>query len=245
MTYQDALNTVRKLLNRTTENGCTESEAKTAAGLAQKLMDKHRISVDVLGTIDDDADEEIRGWEDPLDEMPNRLKQHWRGSLSMVICRHNGCTVYWNHKGQKPCLSIVGRASDVSAARYLYEFVIREMETAQVKYRGNGRTWLNNWRNGFVDGIADSLREAREAARQEYAAETGTALIVVDQALVAIKDRHQKAAAFAKAKFNLRSGGGGSGQYDHGARATGKRDGKQVNVNGGGKGLPAAAKRLK
>ncbi len=33
---------------------------------------------------------------------------------------------------------------------------------------------MNNWRIGFVEGITTSLNAAREAARNEYAAETGT-----------------------------------------------------------------------
>ena len=241
MTREDALDRVQKLLNRTTANGCTEAEATVAAGQAQKLMLKHNIEALDLDT---EEDEEIRTWEDPLDVMPNRLKHTWRGQLAMVICRHNGSTVFWGWAGWKPKLTIAGRASDVTTTRYLYNFVVREMERMVQDYRGNGRTWLNNWRLGVVDGIAVSLREARRAARSEYASETGTALIVVDQALVTLDARHTEVVAWAQKKYNLRRGGGDAGRWDYGARATGKCDGKTINVNGG-TALPNEKKRLK
>jgi hypothetical protein len=104
---------------------------------------------------------------------------------------------------------------------------------------------MNNWRHGVVSGIRQSLKEAREAARNEYASETGTALIVVDNALATVDQRSREVAVWAKRKFGLRNLAPSPARTDHGARETGRRDGRTINVNGSGPALGGGRKQIK
>lgn len=230
MTRDAVLSKVRKLLNMTTANGCTEAEAITAAGLAQKLMLQHSLDVAMLPN-DAEPEEELRRWEDPLDVMSGKMKQHWRGVLAVVVARHNGCTVFWDRGPRNPVINIVGRASDVVAARYIYSFCVNEITQLANGYRGNGATWLNNYRHGVVSGISEKMHEARRAVVEETVA-SGTALIVVQNALAVVDKKHSTAVAFAKREFNLRPGGRPGGYRDDNAREQGRRDGRNINVSG-------------
>ncbi|RKZ72484.1 MAG: hypothetical protein DRQ48_00300 [Gammaproteobacteria bacterium] len=243
MTREAALTQVRKLLNMTTNNGCTEAEAATAAGMAQKIMLKHDLAALDVDAPDEDDDGPIKTWEDPLDRMPGKLRQIWRGQLAQVLCRANGTQVFWSNDG-KPTLKIIGRASSVMATRYMYDFCVREMERLAKQYRGNGRTWMNNWRHGAVSGIQRSIADAREAARQEYANETGTSLIVIDKALAVIDARLAETKNYMDRKYNMRSLAQANNGYNSSARATGQRDGGGINLGGGNAALGGGNKRL-
>lgn len=243
MTTTEALAKVHKLLRMTEARGCTEAEARQAAMMAQKLMMAHRLeSVDLSGpeSAAPAPDQPVREWEQPLDS--GRTRQTWRGRLALYVSEANGCSVYWSGS----CLKIIGTADNATAARYVYEFAAREIDRMAKRYAGNGRTWLNNWRLGAVDGVRDSLREAREAARQERAASTGTALVVVDRALAVIDHEAKRARAFMYANVKgMRRTGTTGARYDASARQTGQRDGRTINTGGGGARLGAGARLLK
>jgi hypothetical protein len=230
---EDIVRRVEKLLNMTTDRGCTESEAAKAAGLAQKLMLMHDLT---LGELRQD---EVVG-ETLLDEMPGTMRQAWRGYLAAKVASHNGCTTLWITGLKKARLVVFGQPSDVQRVQTLYGFCARETERlARTAYAGRGRTWLNVWRHGVVDGIGASLREAKEAARQEHAASTGTALIVVDQQLAVIAKRGALARTFMHDRFrNIKKGGRNpAAEKDAEARERGYHDGRSLNVAGVGKAL--------
>ena len=243
MNTTEALEKVRKLLRMTEARGCTEAESRQAAMMAQRLMMAHRLEMVDLNGPESSApapEQPVHNWDDPLDAQ--RTRQTWRGRLALHVAEANGCAVYWSGSA----LRIVGTADNATAARYVYGFAAREIDRMAKRYAGNGRTWLNNWRLGAAEGVRDSLREAREAARQERAASTGCALVVVDSALAVIDAEHKRAVAHLYASVpNMRRGRSTGGRYDSGARATGQRDGRTVNVNAGGARLGGGALRLK
>lgn len=243
MTTPEALEKVRKLLRMTEARGCTEAEARQAAMMAQRLMIAHKLDALDLSSPEAApaaAPQPVHDWADPLDSLKTR--QTWRGRLALYVAEANGCAVYWAGS----TLKIVGTADNATAARYVYGFASREIDRMARRYSGNGRTWLNNWRIGATEGVRDSLREAREAARQERAASTGCALVVVDRALAVIDAEHKRAVAHLYANTpNLRRGSATRTRYDSGARATGQRDGRTINTNAGGARLGGGALRLK
>ncbi len=219
---------VKMLLERTTENGCTEAEATAATAQAHRIMLRHKLElrdVEEAGQ----AAEQVKAWDDPLDDN-GRTMPTWKGQLAMVLARPNGCSIFRN--GGR--IKIIGRASDANTLRYLYAFVTKEMARMSTRYAGNGRTWLNNWRLGFVNGVDLALQTAEAKERTTYAAETGTSLVVVDQALATINQRHEDALAFGRDELKLKSGRSSRSRHDASARNQGERDGGRVNLSNGG-----------
>jgi len=235
MTNEKRESVIRKIshLLRLAENeGSTPGEAAAAMGRAQHLMDQHKIDAAMAENFDDEKPEEIRDWEDPLDTMTGGVLPTWLGRLAMVISKANGCHVYQSRDGKRKTLKILGGSSDATTARYLYKWTRRQIDEMAKDYSGNGKTWINNWRLGVVEEIQVRLAEAKKAAADEARAEkTGTALVVVENAIAKVEQRHHDVVAWSKANLGLRGGSRSSSRYDSSARAQGRRDGKRVSLN--------------
>jgi hypothetical protein len=146
----------------------------------------------------------------------------------MAIAAVNSCKIY--RCGAD--LKIIGEEGDTQGVRYLYAFLTREITSLGRPYGGNGRTWTNNWRHGVVDTLRARLKEAREAAvTTAYSeASTGTALIVVDNALAVIKERERHVERIER-QLGLVQGSGRHYRSDHSARDQGRLDGRRININ--------------
>jgi hypothetical protein len=144
-------------------------------------------------------------------------------------------------------LRIIGRPSDASTVRYLFSYVVREIDRLtkeESNLRGNpGRTWCNNFRLGAVHEINRRLEEAAREARAAMKKEaddgdtmgTGTALVLVNNAIAKLDDRTAAVEDYGKRKLRLRSGSSSHSRYDAGARAAGKRAGASIDLSNGGR----------
>jgi hypothetical protein len=241
-TSRDAtIKKIMDLLAMTEDNGCTEAEAVAAAALAQKLMLKHRIEMADVEISGAEPDEEIRGWEDPLDDGQKSIVT-WKGRLALIVARANGCEVYWAYTSSgKMGLMLIGRASDVGTVRYLYGFIQREMNRLGRSYSGNGRTWMNNWRLGVCDAIRDSFREAKEAARREAVEDkrkaegltVENALVLINNAMAKVDQRYASVKRYAQEQMNMRytKGRRTYARHNSSAREAGRRDGRTIDVS--------------
>lgn len=220
---ENILRKVRGLLRLGQSDNPNESAA--AAAMAQKLMDRHAITSDMLELETGEAKpaEEVRSWEEPLGKAGAR----WRGALAVHLCRANGCMPYRSGK----VYHVIGTASGVDAVRYLFAHCVREVNRLSAKHaRGNGRTWANNFRLGCVDAIAKAIKTEREALlgeiREEY--QGTSALVPLEKAIQRVERDYRAAESFGHVKLGLRGGGSYRVNGHAGARESGRTAGAGI-----------------
>jgi hypothetical protein len=204
---ENLLDKVRKLL-RLAERTTNEGEAAAAAGAAQRLIERHRLDVASID-LGEAHEAPVEAPEQTvLDGAEGRRnKCAWRGSLASGVARANACRVYWTG----PRLQIVGAPSDVATVRYLYAYLVREIDRI-ADTKSGGKAWLHAWRMGAVSTVSQRLREAREEARREARAEAqasggaGGAAIVRVNAGIARIERAESAVEAVMAAMKMRKG---------------------------------------
>ena len=234
------LDKVKKLL-RLAERTTNEGEAAAAAAAAQKLIERHRLDVAAIDISEGEGEREA-----PL-EAPERAvlegaegrrnKCAWRGALASGVARANACRVYWTG----PRLQIVGAPSDVATVRYLYAYLVREIDRLAGTKSG-GKAWLHGWRMGAVSTVSQRLAAARDEARREARAEAqtggGTAIVRVNAAL-ARAEKAESAVEAALAAMKLRKAKAAP-LRSVSAYYQGQRDGHSIRLAAGAP-LPAGA----
>jgi hypothetical protein len=239
---------VRKLLELA-HNNTNVSEAANAASAAQTLMSRHAISEAMLAPADAAPDEPIE--KDVLFASGGTQNATWRGQLAMVMSEVNGCGVYQSCGS----LYIFGRPSDSAKVRYLFAYVAREIERLckeAADLRGSpGRTWANSFKLGAVSEINRRLREADKAARASMKQEadasdtlgTGSAIVLVNNALAKIDAHKVSVAQYGEVKLHLRKGSASHSRTDYGARDAGKRAAANIDLNGASGSIGSGARK--
>jgi len=233
MNHEEAMAKAVKLLRLATSSNA--NEAALAASRAQEIIDRYKLgslSLDYNGSA---AQEPIKDFGfDPLDPDSKRHAS-WRTRLASSIAKNNQCKVYL--QGGRGTLGIVGRPSDVSAVRYLFSWMLREVE-ALVKRDcpGTGKMWTNNYRIGVVETVAKRLAEQHDetqaAVKAEAAADAGNpmALVRVNSAIAKLEAQLGEVNDWAKKNMKLRNCSGGGGRFDDSARNAGRRAGHEVRM---------------
>lgn len=249
MNRNEAMGKVKKLLAMTTERGCTEDEAKTAAGMAAKIMMEHAIEAAALELDGAQAEPEskIGLWDDPLDVDANI----WKRRLAVAVARQMGCEII-NYSGK---LKIAGRADTVQGVRYVYAYCAREIDRlARENGTGNGRAWINAYRAGLIDAIRTAMRSEQQAAvneAKEHARQSANAnaLVLVQKAitLASATSGYNSTKAFLQTQgFRYRSSGGSSyGSSDRSARERGREDGAGIYRGGNSRQIGKETRKLK
>ena len=141
---------IRALLSKTVKNGATEDEAYSALIKAQELMKLHYLEEYEL----DEKDEII----------VNKLKYN---SLMVYVLSNLGrlfnCNSWFV---TKEYMCFYGYATDVHLASYFYDFILKTLDTAYLKYtttfeyndlvhieKLSKRTIKNNFSKGFLNSI--------------------------------------------------------------------------------------------
>jgi hypothetical protein len=229
---------VRKLLELSKSDNVNESA--TAAEQAQRLMSKFSITEAMLAVeADEDQDDTIERGELHI-HGSNKLPS-WKKLLAGAMSYANQCDYYW--QGNR--LFIVGRPADAETVRYLFSFVCREIDRL-AKQEGSllgspGRTWFNQFRLGAVDTVSDRLRKAAREARAEMkqiadekdSMGTGTALVLVNNALARLDSRKEASSKYVRdvVKPRIHNDIGGNAAYDGMAREAGRKAGKNINLD--------------
>jgi len=226
------LDRVRNLL-RLAQGGANEHESAAAAAAAQRLLEAHRLDQAMLNVAEERQAEEVGVSPDPLDK--SKILVRWKNVLANGVARANGCRSYYDRR--KGLLQIVGAPSDVSAVRYLYLYLTREIDQLAARYAGKGRAWIHAWRVGCVETVIERLKSAREEGRLEAGAAAqsgGVSLARVNQGLAGLaRIEAQEASVLRWATANLVTKNVRRAYVDPSGYSTGKVDGKNVNVASG------------
>lgn len=183
-TLSETIEKVRKLLALSTSSNANEAAA--AAGIANKLIDEHRLSV---------ADLENTTTEEPVIQDAEGLYESgritpWKTTLVRVLTQHYGVAYYNDARyenGRKvSSYRMVGRASDMSIVRYMFAFLSLEctrLSSSEVK--GSGRVSVASYQEGFVCGVADQLKLSREEIKKQA---SSNAIVKIDSRLAQSKE---------------------------------------------------------
>lgn len=216
---------IQALRAKTVDNGCTESEALSAAAKVAELLDRHDLSL---------SDVEIRESACEKREFETfRKKRVPLDGCVGAIARFCDCRV-WREKnaGGEARYVFFGLRSDVEVAHYLTELIdgaVRnelgryKTSKAYQRFRHNERHLANaSFTFGMVNSIAEKLaamKDARDAAN----AGTGRALIVVKSAVVD--------AELGKLNLNLRTSRSSSRMVSPDAFEAGNAAGASLAIN--------------
>lgn len=234
MNYEEAIQKAAKLLRLATSSN--PNEAALAATRAQEIMDRFKIdSIALDSSLALKPEEAIKNFGfDPIDTGSYAT---WKGRLCVTIAEMNQSICYRGHTG----LAIIGRPSDVNTIRYIYNWLVREVEALHEKNcLGCGRTYSNNYRIGVQETVCKRLKkgqqETRKAAQSEAKTEAATtevnemALVRVNNAIATIERRAVEVRQWQKQNVKLSSGGSSRARYDSTARELGRRDGHNVRL---------------
>ena len=120
MVREDILEKIKKLM-ALAEDQANVHEAASAAAMAQKLMEEHRVQEAELD-LGSDEPEEIRS--DTLGVEDGPSLREWRTNLGSVVCNANDCRFYltpghqWS--GRLGRFKIVGRPGNIQTAQYMF-----------------------------------------------------------------------------------------------------------------------------
>lgn len=231
------------------------NEAATAAALAEKLIQEHRLSEAELESASSAPHEAPDEDQDPL--FVYSTLPRWKSNLSVRLCRFYGVACYLDpvHKDQElsyggsvrvatgeQAFKMIGRRSDVEIARYQFAFLILEIERltqafhrATRRYPGyNGRTALNSFRIGAVVGVTEAMAEA---AKKTTAVPTSGAMVLASR----FDEANE---AMAKLHPRLRKQSSRGSRIDGSAYGAGQAAGRSIRQHaaiggGGGRALKA------
>lgn len=151
-------------------------EAASAAARAQELMHEHKIAMADLEIAGGEVVREAVGTE-PL-ETTGKVRVRWKGWVANAAAKSFGCRTFW----RGATIQLVGRPGDVQAARYVYQFLILEIERLAAEgcpsYLGAAQKvqWKNSFRTGACVIIEQRLGDQ---SRMQAAATSSTALVLV------------------------------------------------------------------
>ncbi len=214
---------VRALQERTTDRGCTEAEAMTAASLAAKLISEHDLSM---------TDIELGDATCSQTSIDTGRKTSHEISFCVRAIAFFTDTMAWKGQGESGTVHtyFFGREIDTDCAKYLYGVIKTAMETEHAAFkfdsflyeRDTGRRSGHAFLLGMAKRVSERLREMKKAQNDANIASTGRDLIVVKQALVLSE--------FAKLGIRLGSGSH-STHGDEAAYGAGHAAGNRVGLN--------------
>ena len=160
---------IKKLLNQTVENGCTEEEAKTSFALARKLMIKHKIEEkDVKEPDEEDIVKE---------ELKHDCNVYWIYSLLKVFLNNFGIMHFMINRDNDLHCVLFGTKVDVDCVKTLMFCAYDYLELTSQKYMNNyieifgmkDESIKNSFRIGFIKGLEDKYQEQNKRFTNEEA----------------------------------------------------------------------------
>lgn len=148
----------------------TQAEAEAAAAAADKILTEHR-----LHEVEIPTGEEPCERHEPLDAM--RSYSAWKGILAYSLAKHYGCYMYRERTWQKQSFPIFGRKSDAEIVRYMYAWLVLEID--RLASREHGKAAKNAFRLGAVSGYLATLRTSAAQASKGH---ESAALVLVSRA---------------------------------------------------------------
>lgn len=172
----DILRKVRALLELAAR--ATPHEAAAAAGRADALLQKRRLTMADVGQVDEAATETIGEEAAPLWEGTRTSRVHTR--LSAVLCEHYGCAA-WRTRHQLGGITmgvnlrIAGLPSDVAIVRFMFAWLSLEIGRLAAKEKGSRVAFGH----GCVTGIHEALVASRATVDAEHSSAHGASAAMV------------------------------------------------------------------
>lgn len=164
---ESILNKIKNLLNKTVENGCTESEALAAMTLARKLMLKHKI--EEKDVIDNNEKEIIK-----IELSEYNFSIPWICGLINTIAENYGVLIYIQSIGKIKHAVLFGLKVDVECVETLIKYAHDVAEQKASAYArehrelfGTAKGIKYSWFYGFIAGLKAKYDE--QNATKEYA----------------------------------------------------------------------------
>jgi hypothetical protein len=155
--------------------------------------------------------------------------------------------MYWRHQEGTVKTMILGRDGDVSAVRYLYGYLCREVDRlaeegwSSSPQVGSSRSWKNAFRVSAAYTIKRRLVESRHSTL-EFAAREAENDPAASRGLVRIRQNEAEIEARHRA-LNLRTARAASFSSVHGAHA-GRRAGERIDLGADRKRLGSPSQQL-
>jgi hypothetical protein len=178
---------LRALLAKTTEAGCTEEEALSAASLARRLMDDYNVAHADLAEPDPWADMAF-DWSSPFKgRKPRKHGWHLRREIGLTIAKY--CDVKARLNSSEARIKFFGHESDVMFAGWLLEsldaFGVRAWNLFEAAQALSDAPFTAD-RESFLLAFATRINERllAETTTRTAPATSGSALIVQRNALL-------------------------------------------------------------
>lgn len=223
---KDILEKIIKL--RELANSSNVHEAAAAAAAADKLISKFRISE---SEINNHCSEQIVEDKDILYESARAIT--WKYQLAVSLAKHYSCFCFNSPKRSETdrkvtCLRLAGVQSDMDIVRYMFAWLVFEVERLNKANKGKGHIACNSFCLGAVMGIVEQLAKSKLETQAE-AINNGQSIIIqkIDergvraQALVTSRCKNGKMGKDTRnSKYYL----------DHGAYDSGVNAGKNIHL---------------
>jgi hypothetical protein len=215
---EQVISTVQKLLRLAESDN--ENEAQLAADRAAELMQRYKIELAMLGTLDPDSItiEQVTLWD--------KCSVDWHEHLALGIASINDCGVW--KCGRKELL-ICGTDSSMQVTNYMFHYLlrtIRKLSRMYVREFGGRHSQRMAFAAGCVHRVVERLKERKKAREDVAVADHGcTALMVVNSERKEVQRWMQNNLQLGKAR--RRRGRGGQSYWD------GREAGNSVNIRDG------------
>jgi hypothetical protein len=225
-----AMRRIKALMAKTTQNGCSESEAISAAEAVSRLLNKYELNL---------TDIELKDSKTAHETIDTRLKTTIpMDNVVVAIAKLLDCKV-WVVSGEGSfggrMYHFLGLEHDVVVAKYIYSICDRAIVFSWEDHKRHiGFTALpqnqkgkikDEFQIGMAHRLAGRLSEMKRHQQAENIASTGRDLVVVKGAIVEEE--------FNKLGLNLRSTGRGKQVRGSEHYAAGRAAGDRVNLNKG------------
>lgn len=236
-TNHNIIERIQKLLSLS-KNNANPNEAANAAALADKLINRHQLS---MAEIQATSHEQIPVGKHNTPIYSSCRRTAWKAHLASSLARHYDCALYISYgyegKNKTSNYTLVGRNEDCEIAIFMFNWITNEIERlAKKNASGLGHNYSQTYCEGAGVGIIEKLRSEKENLRTEARAEgKGSALVLLDNKAI------EAARKLDQLCPNLRRTAELSGASNKNAMAfsSGREAGKSMNI---GKGLAGASK---
>jgi Protein of unknown function (DUF2786) len=175
-TEEGVLEQIRKLLAMTTERGCSEQEAASAAKFAARLMAKHGITQEKLGAKSENEEHKFcfsRGHDD------------WQRLVAGGVSKKFGCAVYADFDG----VVFFGRGDAPKTAGEVWSWLVQEMPRVALRQKAWTHGNTPKYMMGMATTVAWRLNE-QDADNAEDAEADKYAIVRADTAEQEMMDAH-------------------------------------------------------
>jgi hypothetical protein len=222
----EVLDRVRKLLDRTTANGCTEAEAQEALAKAQRLMDEHNLSMAHFERETGQAagGVEFVAWES------DTAHSHYVAAMLVVqeafpvvavMHQFKRRTAGGRGKTVKVDITLYGDPANVEAATWALDFLATSFRSLWDRYRVRhraGTAMMKGYYHGLGDGFLAKLKQSRAELERQLPGSS--------KALALRAERFREMARDANPGMELQK----VGYRDGSAYDQGYKDGQEINL---------------